>query len=71
VKRPGDNQPEPEGGGAAKRREEFLRQRLQQNISPGETQTDTDSSEPKEGDCSQDPPVKEKGPSPLPPGSKP
>jgi hypothetical protein len=71
VKTPGDNQPEPEGGGAAKRLEEFLRQRRQQAISTEETQTDTDNSEPKEGDCAQDPPVKEKGPSPLPPGSKP
>jgi hypothetical protein len=42
MKRPGDNEPEPEGGRAAERLREFLRQRLPPDASAEEIQAETE-----------------------------
>jgi hypothetical protein len=42
MKRPGDDEPEPEGGRAAERLREFLRQRLQREPSPEEQQAEAE-----------------------------
>jgi hypothetical protein len=64
MKRPGDHDPEPPGGGAAERLREFLRQRLPPNASDEEIQADVERLAKEETERSQSLPNTKAGPTP-------
>jgi len=65
MKRPADNEPEPEGGRAAERLREFQRQRHLPDASPEDTQKEAERRKKEEAERSQSP--TEAGQEPAPP----